>query len=1041
MRASGGRPGLGSRASSVAAEKRLGALQRRSRSSASMCAQDATSQSRRLPRARGGGFPSAPGSPSAGPGLQRTTFLLPFLRHTNRARGPAAAATRYVASRHKPHEWCFRGLTSALGVRAEPHRLAKVNLRTGRVAHLMRKALELTSSCVSARDTRYADCVASLMLSRDLASVCIAPDTVCHRVSLPPNASTPRGASNYCSACSVLTPALSACPVIHTVEPISKRLPFAACPRRPAAEARRTVAFLPRHARAPSVSDSFMPLQHRLRCDSLRRPRDAGGRAPGAATLSCVLPAGLRGSARFVSASAIRRPTNASPDSVLAPAAPQKRLESPTSSEDLLRSLADEAEWSANLTASLSWASSTSTSAASSVIWSSASRRSLSPKRDAGDAHAASPAARKAGGGPCPRQKRGARRRGKTPASASLFDVPLPRPERLPLDVTPYLTEASEARLERAAPTQTDALLPLPSEAPYQPAKRGIDASTQLCGNEELFRFAEEVAPLVHVIVSKTLEEAQTELAHEAELSAMAASRAAHLERQRRRREQEQHAERLERLRAENTQKLIAYHERRVEREKILIRKFTAVEAANQTSFNAMAAFALSRLQAGGAFIEDATVAVQTRTLGALNQRVADEVSQLALLTGVTMGLIHSALLTQVSLAESAQREYRKQERQRHAHARKVADIRRGRLHFTLRSEDIPCAAPENPADLTSHPPPQESYDEGESRSESDEEGESEESDDKAREPSAGEAQAESARRSSERHGGAAQVDRRDRGDAKPSASPACLPVPAEKRPGGARASTPRQRASASAQKRRSGQQGSDAAGPEDEDSRDSIARDARAEQEQREKRPGGKKQGATPSGRQPTRPGSAASPRRVSAPTENRDSAGEDGEQHRNETARPFAGERDSRSSAHSTTESMASSSTPPTPADSGDEVHAAYAEDRESDLDGKDNLDVDSDIIVGPLTVVKNSETRECLPMEDVRAAIAQWIRERIPKLAARAPDGFDVLKNGKVQTSVAALLLTSPGELFLKARPVNSQPHEESEEIAKEGERPVS
>ncbi|KFG59735.1 hypothetical protein TGRUB_240285 [Toxoplasma gondii RUB] len=90
-------------------------------------------------------------------------------------------------------------------------------------------------------------------------------------------------------------------------------------------------------------------------------------------------------------------------------------------------------------------------------------------------------------------------------------------------------------------------------------------------------------------------------------------------------------------------------------------------------------------------------------------------------------------------------------------------------------------------------------------------------------------------------------------------------------------------------------------------------------------------------------------------------------------------------------------------------------------------------ADVVVGPLIVVKCSETRECFTIEEVRGAIWAWISEHVPELAARAHAGFDVVWKNAVQESVAPLLQSFPGELYLKARPaiVVPQGHEQTTE----------
>jgi hypothetical protein len=68
---------------------------------------------------------------------------------------------------------------------------------------------------------------------------------------------------------------------------------------------------------------------------------------------------------------------------------------------------------------------------------------------------------------------------------------------------------------------QTDEFAPLPPPAQYVPRKTGVDMSTQVDSQRELFDFDAQVAPMVEVIVRKTLEQALFELSSEDELKTL----------------------------------------------------------------------------------------------------------------------------------------------------------------------------------------------------------------------------------------------------------------------------------------------------------------------------------------------------------------------------------------------------------------------------------------------------------------------------------------------------------------------------------------
>lgn len=88
-------------------------------------------------------------------------------------------------------------------------------------------------------------------------------------------------------------------------------------------------------------------------------------------------------------------------------------------------------------------------------------------------------------------------------------------------DLTRFLVDQSEREVvpTRLCETQTDAFTAQAPPAAYVPRKSGVDRQTQVDDVGELFNFDEESAPLVEVIVRKTLEQALVEVNHEAELA------------------------------------------------------------------------------------------------------------------------------------------------------------------------------------------------------------------------------------------------------------------------------------------------------------------------------------------------------------------------------------------------------------------------------------------------------------------------------------------------------------------------------------------
>jgi len=114
---------------------------------------------------------------------------------------------------------------------------------------------------------------------------------------------------------------------------------------------------------------------------------------------------------------------------------------------------------------------------------------------------------------------------------ASLFDMPLPSPERVEVDLTKHLVAREEPVEVAVVEAQTDEFLPEPPPEQYQPQKTGIDAQTQV-EDGELFIFDYEVEPILDVLVMKTLEQSIMEVEEEHELARMSEFKGEWYERQ-----------------------------------------------------------------------------------------------------------------------------------------------------------------------------------------------------------------------------------------------------------------------------------------------------------------------------------------------------------------------------------------------------------------------------------------------------------------------------------------------------------------------------
>jgi len=117
------------------------------------------------------------------------------------------------------------------------------------------------------------------------------------------------------------------------------------------------------------------------------------------------------------------------------------------------------------------------------------------------------------GSDPAPRRKRRA-------TEKSLFDMPLPEKERIPVDLTQHLVAKEEVIVTETVEAQTDEFLPEPPPEQYRPQKTGMDVATQV-EEGELFDFDYEAEPILDVLLNKTLEQSIMETEEEYELEQM----------------------------------------------------------------------------------------------------------------------------------------------------------------------------------------------------------------------------------------------------------------------------------------------------------------------------------------------------------------------------------------------------------------------------------------------------------------------------------------------------------------------------------------
>jgi len=117
------------------------------------------------------------------------------------------------------------------------------------------------------------------------------------------------------------------------------------------------------------------------------------------------------------------------------------------------------------------------------------------------------------------------------PREKSIFDMPLPEKERVPVDLTDNLVAKEMVPVLDTIETQTDEFLPEPPAEQYRPQKTGIDETTQI-EDGDLFVFDFEVEPILEVLINKTLEQSIMEVEEEYELDQMSSFKMEWMKRQ-----------------------------------------------------------------------------------------------------------------------------------------------------------------------------------------------------------------------------------------------------------------------------------------------------------------------------------------------------------------------------------------------------------------------------------------------------------------------------------------------------------------------------
>jgi hypothetical protein len=215
-----------------------------------------------------------------------------------------------------------------------------------------------------------------------------------------------------------------------------------------------------------------------------------------------------------------------------------------------------------------------------------------------------------------------------------------------------YLEELSDRPVEVDAAAQTEAFLDRPPSPLFVPAKSGADVACQV-DVAEIFDFDAECAPLLEVLVGKTLQTSMLEVMEEEELAAI------------RKRQDEFEEERnselmeVQRLEAEAARKF-AEKKRRVAQEKerkrlqAALKEKVAARSFAKHYLGEMNATVFGQLEAEGHFFDPVAKEVEAVFLPWLLDGCVAQSEQVATARGVADDLLKAALKRAVELQEAA---------------------------------------------------------------------------------------------------------------------------------------------------------------------------------------------------------------------------------------------------------------------------------------------------------------------------------------------------------------------------------------------------
>eukprot|EP00842_Homolaphlyctis_polyrhiza_P004156 jgi/Hompol1/4741/HPOL_000498-RA len=183
-----------------------------------------------------------------------------------------------------------------------------------------------------------------------------------------------------------------------------------------------------------------------------------------------------------------------------------------------------------------------------------------------------------------------------------------------------YLEELSDKVPEAIAATQTDAFINRAPSPLYIPQKSGVDVATQIYDGE-LFDFDFEVAPILEVLIGKTLEQALMEVHEEEELATLRAHQLKFEEMRNAELAEVQRLEDAERRRTEEKDRRLA-EQLRILKEKQEVAEKIAARAFAQSYLNSLIPNVFETLATNGYFYDSVEKEIENVVLPWLSSEV-----------------------------------------------------------------------------------------------------------------------------------------------------------------------------------------------------------------------------------------------------------------------------------------------------------------------------------------------------------------------------------------------------------------------------------